>query len=162
MTSVTILGIDPGSVRTGFGIIQTTGRRHQYLASGIIRCGKLPFSERLHKIFLGISELTEQHSLHEVAIEQVFVSRNASSALKLGHARGAAMVAAMQQALPVSEYSPRQIKQTVVGYGGADKGQMQHMVKTLLNLTQVPQEDAADALAIALCHAHFRFSQLPA
>ncbi len=149
-----ILGIDPGSRKTGFGIISHVGGRSEYVTSGVIRLpdGELP--ERLRIIYEGVTELVELHGPQELAVEQVFLARNADSALKLGQARGAAIVACVAQHMPVSEYSARQIKQSVVGSGAADKEQVQHMVKVLLELPAAPAEDAADALAAALCHAH--------
>lgn len=153
-----ILGIDPGSRVTGFGLINSIGQKNEYLASGCIRTGEGELPERLQSIFASITQLIEEHCPQEFAIEQVFMGRNADSALKLGQARGVAIVAATQQNLPVFEYSPRTIKQSVVGAGGADKSQVQHMVQRLLQLPGLPQSDAADALAIALCHAHSRAS----
>ena len=149
-----ILGIDPGSRRTGYGVINANGSRLEYIGHGCIQLpsGELP--ERLKLIFEGISRVIEQHCPQAVAVEQVFMSKNAGSALKLGQARGAAITAAVARDLPVSEYSARQIKQAVVGTGAAQKEQVQHMVKALLALTESPQEDAADALATAICHAH--------
>ena len=149
-----ILGIDPGSRITGFGIINVVGCRNEYVTSGCIRVADKSFPERLKKIFDNITEIIERYCPQEMAIEQVFMAKNAGSALKLGHARGAAIVAGVNQGLPVSEYSARQIKQSVVGSGAADKAQVQHMVKILLSLSDLPQEDAADALAAAMCHAH--------
>jgi crossover junction endodeoxyribonuclease RuvC len=148
-----ILGIDPGSRITGYGIIKSDGVRHVYVASGcVLTTGEM--SLRLGQIFSGISQVIQQYLPHEVAIEEVFVNRNVSSALKLGQARGAAIVAAASQTLSVAEYSTRRVKQTVVGYGNADKLQVQHMVKCLLNLSGKIAADAADALAVALCHAN--------
>lgn len=150
-----ILGIDPGSRLTGYGVIRQQGNSFQYLASGCIRldtAAELP--ERLLQIFNGVTEIIRQNSPTIFAIEQVFMSRNADSALKLGQARGAAIVAAKHAGLDVHEYSARQVKQSVVGTGAADKAQVQHMVKTLLKLPANPQADAADALAVALCHGH--------
>ncbi|ROR98728.1 Holliday junction endonuclease RuvC [Sinobacterium caligoides] len=149
-----ILGIDPGSRKTGFGIISSVAGRHEYITSGIIRLPEADLSERLKIIFDSITELIEQYCPQQLSIEQVFMGKNASSALKLGQARGAAIVAAVNQSLPVAEYSARQIKQSVVGSGAADKAQVQHMVKLLLKLPAAPSEDAADALAAALCFAH--------
>ena len=149
-----ILGIDPGSRVTGYGLIARKQGKLVYVASGCIRVGEKALPERLDTIFLGVSDIIRQYSPAQFAIEQVFMARNPDSALKLGQARGAAIVAATQGALPVSEYSARQIKQAVVGKGGADKTQVQHMVKHLLELSGTPQADAADALAVALCHAH--------
>lgn len=151
-----ILGIDPGSRKTGFGIIRTRGSRHDYVASGVIRLPLTALPDRLQIIFASISEIIESHGPHEVAVEEVFLAKNPGSALKLGQARGAAIVACVNRQLPVAEYTARQIKQAVVGTGAANKEQVQHMVKTLLRLPVAPQEDAADALAAALCHAHTR------
>ncbi|TXS96563.1 crossover junction endodeoxyribonuclease RuvC [Parahaliea maris] len=155
-----ILGIDPGSRKTGFGIIQFEGGRAGYITSGVIRlpAGELP--ERLGIIHQSVTELIETHCPQQLAIEQVFMAKSAGSALKLGQARGAAIVACVAQQLAVSEYSARQIKQSVVGTGAADKAQVQHMVKVLLRLPAEPQEDAADALAAALCHAHTQQSMI--
>ncbi|MFC3034046.1 crossover junction endodeoxyribonuclease RuvC [Pseudoalteromonas fenneropenaei] len=149
-----ILGIDPGSRFTGYGVIAHQGSRFQYLGSGCIKVGDHDFPIRLKMIFQGISQLIEQFSPTSFAIEQVFMAHNPDSALKLGQARGAAIVAATLQELPVCEYSARQIKQAVVGTGAAKKEQVQHMVKQLLKLPGTPQADAADALAVAICHAH--------
>lgn len=156
-----ILGIDPGSRITGYGVIKTEGRKLTYLGSGCIKAfstskeeGDNSFSDRLQTIFSGVSELILQFSPELFAIEEVFMGVNPGGALKLGQARGAAIVAATNRGLPVAEYSARQIKQSVVGTGAADKSQVQHMVKTLLKLHGTPQADAADALAVALCHAH--------
>jgi len=151
-----ILGIDPGSRITGYGVIEQQGRKLTYLGSGCIRAAvnNNPLAERLQTIYAGISELAVQFQPDLFAIEQVFMAKNPDSALKLGQARGAAIVAAANANLPVAEYSARQIKQSVVGTGGANKSQVQHMVKTLLKLPGTPQADAADALAVAICHAH--------
>lgn len=151
-----ILGIDPGSRLTGYGIIEQSGRNFVYLGSGCIKTAAAgnELAARLQIIFSGVSELIMQFKPEMFAIEQVFMAKNPDSALKLGHARGAAIVAATQAGLPVTEYSARQIKQAVVGTGAADKSQVQHMVKSILKLPGMPQEDAADALAAALCHAH--------
>lgn len=156
-----ILGIDPGSRITGYGVIKKEGRKLTYLGSGCIKAfstskeeGDNAFSDRLQTIFAGVSELIEQFSPELFAIEEVFMGVNPGGALKLGQARGAAIVAATNRGLPVAEYSARQIKQSVVGTGAADKSQVQHMVKSILKLPGTPQADAADALAIALCHAH--------
>lgn len=151
-----ILGIDPGSRKTGFGIIETFGSQSGYVASGVICLPEVSFSERLQMIFSGICEIIEEYCPQEVAVEQVFMSKSAGSALKLGQARGAAIVAATSHQLAVSEYEARKVKQSVVGSGGADKIQVQHMVKALLKLSALPQEDAADALAVALCHGNTR------
>jgi len=152
-----ILGIDPGSRITGYGLIRESNRKIEYIDSGCIRTaadGEL--SQKLLQIYDGICQLMDQYSPNEVAIEQVFMHQNPNSALKLGHARGVAMVAAASHRVKVNEYSPREIKQTVVGYGAAEKDQVNHMVVTLLALNSAPQQDAADALAIAICHSHMR------
>jgi crossover junction endodeoxyribonuclease RuvC len=149
-----ILGIDPGSRKTGFGIINAIGSKTEYVTSGVIRIPDVELPERLKIIFNSITQIINQYCPQEMAIEQVFMAKNAASALKLGQARGAAIVAAVAQDLPVSEYEARKVKQSVVGNGAADKLQVQHMVKTLLRLPAIPQEDAADALAVALCHAN--------
>ena len=153
-----LLGIDPGSRITGYGIIEEIGSQCRYVASGCIRIKDAPLPERLQQIFEGINTVIEMYSPQSVGIEQVFMSRNADSALKLGQARGAAIVASVNQGLEVSEYSARQVKQAVVGKGSAEKSQVQHMVKSVLKLDKTPQADAADALAIALCHSHTRSS----
>lgn len=150
-----IIGIDPGSRLTGYGIIQSINNQNFYIDSGCLRITKENPGDRLRQIFTGIKDIIDQHQPQEAAIEQVFMHQNPGAALKLGQARGAAIVAL---GLPISEYSARQVKQSVVGYGAAKKEQVQHMVKRLLNLSQDLQADAADALAIALCHAHMRFS----
>lgn len=149
-----ILGIDPGSRKTGFGIINTVGGRHEYVASGVIRLGDGELPERLKLIYRSLCEVIEEYCPQQVAIESVFMAKSAGSALKLGQARGAAIVAAANQDLPVSEYEAKKIKQSVVGSGAADKHQVQHMIKQILKLSGTPQEDAADALAVALCHAN--------
>jgi crossover junction endodeoxyribonuclease RuvC len=149
-----ILGIDPGSRKTGFGIINTVGSQYEYVASGVIRLSDAPLPERLKVIYQSLSEVIEEYCPQQVAIEQVFMAKSAGSALKLGQARGAAVVAAVSHDLPVAEYEAKKIKQSVVGNGGADKAQVQHMITQLLKLSGTPQEDAADALAVALCHAN--------
>ncbi len=151
-----ILGIDPGSRCTGYAIIAAAKGEPRLITHGFIRCQHQALSERLYHIHQQLSDIIAQHQPHEAAIEQVFTCINPQSALKLGQARGAALSATAKYALPVEEYSPRQIKQAVVGYGGASKVQVQHMVKSLLKLNDTPQSDAADALAIAICHAHQR------
>ncbi len=151
-----ILGIDPGSRITGYGIIKSQGNKHIYLASGCIKAKALTMPERLQQIHASLREIIIQYQPTTVAIEEVFLYKNPQSALKLGQARGVAMVACADAGLEVFEYSPRKVKQSVVGYGGATKDQIQHMVKVLLNLSGTPQVDAADALAIAICHSHFQ------
>lgn len=146
----TILGIDPGSRFTGYGIITTNGISHKY-----ITCGRIKV-KNLSDIFSGITKIITTFEPDEVAIEQVFMHENPNSALKLGQARGAAIVAASTKDLKIAEYSTREVKQAVVGYGGAAKNQIQHMIKLLLKLNATPEEDAADALAIAICHANMK------
>jgi crossover junction endodeoxyribonuclease RuvC len=149
-----ILRIDPGSRKTGFGIIDAEGDRSTMVHQGVIEAGGGEFTERLGLIFNGIRKLIEEYRPDEAAVETVFVSHNASSAIKLGQARGAAVSAVIAGGVPVAEYSPRSVKQAIVGRGAADKRQVQHMVKVLLGLREIPVEDAADALAVALCHHH--------
>lgn len=153
-----ILGIDPGSRITGYGVIREDKRKIHYVDSGCIRTSGDELSAKLLQIFNGICQLMETYAPTEVAIEQVFMHQNPNSALKLGHARGAAMVAAASHRIKVDEYSAREVKQAVVGYGAAQKEQVKQMVMNLLLLTRPPQNDAADALAIAICHSHMRHS----
>ena len=149
-----ILGIDPGLRVTGFGILERKGQRLDYVASGCIRTPEGELPERLKSILEGLIEVIAIHDPAEVAIEKVFVNVNPQSTLLLGQARGAAICAAVSRNLPVSEYTALQVKQSVVGQGHAAKEQVQEMVKRLLNLTGIPQADAADGLACAICHAH--------
>ena len=149
-----ILGIDPGSRITGYGIIDVDGDRAAVATFGVIKTGAGEFPQRLGVIFNAVRDLVDEFHPDEFAIENVFVSKNAASALKLGQARGAAICAAIARELPVAEYSPRSVKQAIVGRGGADKVQVQHMIGVLLRLAEIPAEDAADALAVALCHQH--------
>lgn len=149
-----ILGIDPGSRVTGYGLINSVGNRLEYVACGCIRTETDPLPERLKSIYQGLSEIIERYEPRQVAIEEVFMGRNAASALKLGQARGSAMAACLSRDLPVDEYSARKVKQALVGKGGAEKAQVQHMVKALLKISDNIAEDAADALAVAICHAN--------
>lgn len=149
-----ILGIDPGSRTTGYGVIERRQGQLHYLGSGCIRLEGSALAPRLHIIFQSVRQLIEQFQPDEFAIEEVFLAKNAASALKLGQARGAAIVAACDAGLEVCDYSARKVKQAVVGNGAALKSQVQHMVMQILGLSECPQADAADALAIALCHAH--------
>ena len=153
---IRILGIDPGSRITGYGIIESDGYRSSYVSSGCVRTNDDNWSQRLGTIFNGIQELLIQYAPDEVAIEKVFIHRNADSALKLGQARGAAICAVVTRSLTIDEYTPTAVKQSVVGKGSASKEQVQHMIQVLLNLSASPQADAADALAIAVCHANSR------
>ena len=154
-----ILGIDPGSRFTGYGIIESDGRNSRHLVSGRIKTLEKDFCARLGEINRGIETIIREFSPEEVAVEQVFMAKNANSALKLGQARGAAICAAVVAGLAVHEYEPRLVKQAIVGSGGADKGQVAHMVKVLLKLNEKLSEDQSDALAIALCHAHMAETQ---
>lgn len=153
-----ILGIDPGSRFTGYGIINVTGNRSEYITCGCIRVATAALPLRLKQIYAELCQVIEEFSPQEAAIEEVFMGKNASSALKLGQARGSAIVACVNHELEVSEYSTRKVKQAVVGNGAADKLQVQHMVKALLRLSGKIQEDAADALAVAICHSNTRNS----
>ena len=149
-----ILGIDPGSRVTGYGVIRSHGNRLEFLDCGVVRVEMKSHAERLQTIFKGISQVVEKHKPTEVAIEEVFVGRNASSALKLGQARGAAIVACLQYDIYMAEYSARSVKSSVTGSGSAEKQQVQHMVRAILSFTGELTEDAADGLAIAVCHAN--------
>ncbi|MDD1620647.1 MAG: crossover junction endodeoxyribonuclease RuvC [Methylococcaceae bacterium] len=151
-----ILGIDPGSRITGYGVVESTPRGLRYVASGCIRVQSQEFPERLKQIFDGVTEVIALYKPQQMAIEQVFMHKNADSALKLGQARGAAICATMNQELPVFEYAARQVKQALVGKGSAEKSQVQHMVKILLSIQGEMQIDASDALAISLCHCHYQ------
>ena len=149
-----ILGIDPGSRATGYGVISKKTNKLYYVTCGIIRLGdKYSFNDRLKVIFDGLCEVIESHRPTVAAVEDVFVAANPRTALKLGHARGAAVIAALHNGLAVYDYTPRMVKQSVVGYGNADKQQVQQMVRVLLHLSALPASDAADALAVAMCHA---------
>jgi crossover junction endodeoxyribonuclease RuvC len=151
-----ILGIDPGSRVTGYGIVDQDGQQLAYVASGCIRAQSGSLAERLGIIFDGVSRIIHEFRPEEMAIERVFLNKNADSALKLGQARGAAICASVQQTVPVDEYAAREIKQAVVGTGGATKEQVQHMMCVLLSLPRRPPSDAADALGVAICHGHHR------
>ena len=151
-----ILGIDPGSRLTGFGVLDCEGDRTIYVASGSVNSVAGDFPARLKVIFRAISEIVAEYRPDLVSVESVFMHKNPSSALKLGHARSAAICATFDQDVAVFEYAPREIKQAVVGTGAATKEQVQHMIKQLLQLDGDPSPDAADALAVALCHANQR------
>ncbi|HEY8518588.1 MAG TPA: crossover junction endodeoxyribonuclease RuvC [Gammaproteobacteria bacterium] len=153
-----ILGIDPGSQVTGFGIVEVQRGKTTPVEWGSIRAaGEHP--ARLREIFAAVAQVVREYRPHEVAVERVFLHRNADSALKLGQARAAAICATFEADLPIFEYSPRHIKKAVVGRGGAEKEQVQHMVRLLLGVKGEIEPDAADALAAALCHAHERSAQ---
>jgi len=150
-----ILGIDPGSRITGYGVIRQQGRQLIYIGSGCIRTQADDLPTRLQRIYAGVTEIITEYRPDSFAIEQVFMAKNADSALKLGQARGVAILAAVNNQLPVFEYAARQVKQSVVGTGAAEKKQVQHMVCSILKLLLHPHADAADALAIAITHCHF-------
>ncbi|MEY6433054.1 crossover junction endodeoxyribonuclease RuvC [Thioalkalicoccus limnaeus] len=149
-----ILGIDPGSRTTGYGLIDTDGQRSIRRASGCIRVGHQPWPQRLGLIFDAVAALVAAHEPDELAVEQLIFARDPTAALKIGQARGAVLCAALKGGVTVHEYSPKSVKLAVVGTGGADKHQVQQMVRILLALPDTPAEDEADALALALCHAH--------
>jgi crossover junction endodeoxyribonuclease RuvC len=150
-----ILGIDPGSRITGYGIIVKEGNRLIHVDNGaIFTDGEKEFSHRLRKIYHDLTVVIERYRPEAVAVENIFFAKNVQSALKLGQARGAAIVAGVNAGLPVFEYSALQVKQAVVGHGKSAKVQVQQMLKVLLNLPEPAQEDASDALAVAVCHAH--------
>ena len=154
-----ILGIDPGSRITGFGLIDNQANRIDYIDSGNIKVSGDSLPQRLGFIFAAVDEVIRQHQPEQMSIESVFMARNADSALKLGQARGAAICAAHQAGLEIAEYAPREIKQAIVGNGAGSKEQVQHMVKRLLGIRQKLQADEADGLAIAICHAQFYATQ---
>ena len=149
-----ILGIDPGSRSTGYGVIDFDGRRLTHVASGCIVSRSEGLGDRLRRIFDDLSAIVAEHRPDEMAVETVFVHRNPDSALKLGQARGAALLAGLTRDVPLVEYSPNQVKQAVTGRGHAGKEQVQHMVRVLLGVAEIPPRDAADALAVAICHGH--------
>jgi crossover junction endodeoxyribonuclease RuvC len=153
---VKIFGIDPGSGRTGYGCIETSGSRHRLVVCGSISVpARTAFPDKLMVIHAGLTALLARHHPDCVAIESIFHAKNVRSALKLGHARGVALLAASEAGVPVVEYAPAEIKRAVVGYGRADKAQVQQMIKLLLGLPAVPSpHDVADALAVAICHVH--------
>jgi len=155
-----VLGIDPGSRVTGYGVIDVDGSRLRYIASGSIRTTQGEFPDRLGEIYEGVLSLIHAHAPQEVAVEEVFLARNANSALKLGQARGAALAAVVTNRIQVNEYAARRVKQAVTGTGAATKQQVQHMVRVLLSLDGSPAGDAADALAIAICHINTRTPSL--
>ena len=151
-----IFGIDPGSERTGYGCIDSSGSRHRLVICGCLSApARATFPDKLMAIHAGLAALLVRHRPDCVAVENLFHARNVRSALKLGHARGVALLAASEAGIPVVEYAPAEIKRAVVGYGRAEKSQMQQMVKLLLGLAAPPSpHDAADALAVAICHVH--------
>ena len=156
-----ILGLDPGLVRTGWGVIVCEGSRLCHVAHGEIAPSKTAdFADRLLFLFEAVTAVIAEHAPHEAAVEEVFVNMNPSSTLKLGHARAASLIAPARAGLPVAEYNTRLVKKAVVGAGGADKGQVGFMVRRLLPACGDPGDDAADALAVAIAHAHLRAARL--
>ncbi|MFZ5723130.1 MAG: crossover junction endodeoxyribonuclease RuvC [Pseudomonadota bacterium] len=155
-----ILGIDPGSRVTGWGLIRQAGSRNEFVDCGCLWIGEKDedVTARLRDIYAGLTAIVARYAPAEAAIEKVFMGKSADSALKLGQARGVAIVAAVNSGLPVAEYSAKQVKQAVVGTGAADKSQVQQMIRMILKLPEVPPADAADALAVAICHANTRGS----
>ena len=151
-----VLGLDPGSLRTGYGIVDCNERGDTHVASGCIQVKGTDLARRLHQIHQRLLELVEEFRPDEVAVERVFMHRNADSALKLGQARGAALTAVVARGASVYEYAPRAVKLALVGSGAADKEQVAHMVRALLSIAEPATHDVSDALAIALCHAHAR------
>jgi crossover junction endodeoxyribonuclease RuvC len=152
-----ILGVDPGSARAGFGLVVEEKRSLRHLVHGVVQGGSsngLP--HRLHRIYQAFGEIIEKHRPDTVAVEGIFHARNAKSSLILGHARGVILLACVEAGMEVNEYSPLQIKQAVTGYGQAGKEQIRYMIRSILELKEPPPMDASDALAVAICHAHFR------
>jgi crossover junction endodeoxyribonuclease RuvC len=158
-----ILGIDCGAERTGYGVIESDGRRHRMVAAGVIRTDpRLPLSRRLREIAAGLRRVIADHAPEAAAIEEVFCAKNSKTALRLAQVRGVALLSAAEAGLPVGEYSALQVKTSVVGYGRAQKDQVKMMVRSLLGLPEAPEsEDAADALAVAICHATRRGGSAP-
>ena len=156
---IRVLGVDPGSRLTGYGVVDVDGDTLRYVASGCIKAVEGPFTGRLADIYRGVEEVIGVHAPDEFVVEEVFFARNPQSALKLGQARGVAIAAAVRAGLPVSEYAARAVKQAVVGTGNATKAQVQYMVRALLSLSADPSSDAADALAVAICHVNTRIRQ---
>ena len=156
MSAIRIIGVDPGSRSTGYGVVDALGSRLVHVASGHVRAGDGDWAGRLRRIFEALGGILDAHAPQELAVEKVFMHRNPSSALKLGQARGVAILAAALRSLTVHEYSPNEVKQAVTGKGHASKEQIQYMTRILLALREPPQPDQADALAAAICHAHLR------
>lgn len=156
MNKLRILGIDPGSVKTGFAFIEFSGQRFVHIHSGFIALGKGDMTQRLGTVFRDVSALIAEYAPDEAAVESVFMQKNVASAIKLGQARGAIIAALACACLDVSEYSPARVKQAICGGGRAEKQQVNFMVQRLIKLDRAPQEDQADALAVAICHAFHR------
>lgn len=158
-----IIGIDPGTLCCGYGIVEEEDSRLFYITSGGIKLSsKIPIPKRLKNIYEGLEEIIEKHHPDGMAIENLFFAKNVQAALKLGQAKGVAILAAVKRGIPVFEYTPLEVKQSVVGYGSAEKRQVQHMVKAILGLKTIPHPpDLADALALAICHIHaYRMKEL--
>ena len=153
-----ILGVDPGTVQTGYGVIQEVNGSLEFLECGVVRTSSSqPIPQRLKVIYKGLYRVIEMHRPDVISIENIFIAQNVRSALKLGHARGAAILAAVNSNLEVFEYTPTEVKKAIAGFGRAGKEQVQHMVKQLLTLREIPEpHDASDALAMAICHSHCR------
>ena len=151
-----ILGLDPGTATTGYGVIRVLGNRFQMLEYGIISTpAKNPMEKRLEMIYDNLQELLQKWQPDQAAVEELFFNQNITTAITVGQARGVLLLCCAQNNVPLAEYTPLQVKQALVGYGRADKKQIQQMVKMFLNLADIPKpDDAADALAIAICHAH--------
>nr|WP_204617636.1 crossover junction endodeoxyribonuclease RuvC [Desulforadius tongensis] len=151
-----IMGVDPGTAITGYGLVYYCGNSFKLVECGAVRTkAGLPLYDRLHTLYSDLTELIKRHKPDQYAVEELFFNKNTRTAMAVGHARGVALLAGANAGLKVFEYTPLQVKQSVVGYGRADKKQVQYMIKTLLNLAVVPKpDDVADALAVAVCHAH--------
>ena len=161
MAAIRILGLDPGLRHTGWGVITVDGARLSHVAHGVINPrDSLPFAERLRLLFEGITQVVDLHAPHEAAVEETFMNNNAASALKLGHARAMALVVPALAGLPVAEYAAKVVKKAVVGTGGADKDQVAFMIARILPTAGPTTADAADALAVAIAHAHARKARL--
>ena len=159
--AIRIIGLDPGLRHAGWGIIDSIGNNLVYVADGVVKAEpKLSLAEKLHFIHSALTRIVAEFNPAEAAIEETFVSKDARATLKLGHARGVAILVPAAAGIPVAEYAPNTIKKSVVGVGHADKDQVHHMVKVLLPKAKAASEDATDALAIAICHAHHRSSWL--
>jgi crossover junction endodeoxyribonuclease RuvC len=158
-----VLGVDPGSIATGYGLVRKDGDKMACIHAGTVRSsGKVPFYERINKIFEAMSEIMKQYRPDEMAIEDVFFAKNVKSALKIGHARGAVLIAAVQCGVSIFEYTPLEIKQSVVGYGRAPKEQVRSMVRVILGMHETPDLDTSDALATAICHHNWtRYDRTP-
>lgn len=159
-----IVGIDPGTAITGYGVTEHTGNKHKILECGVIRSSKQDnMAMRLHDLYQGLTHIIEQFKPDHLAVEELFFNKNVKTALTVGQARGVILLTAQLRGVPVFEYTPLQVKQAVVGYGRAEKKQVQYMVKAILNLTDIPKpDDAADALAVAICHGNSFYSNFSA